>query len=146
MKKIIVTLAIVLAGLCLVAAECAGGETTPTNRPTTAEPTWTGPVPPDQRPDRPAEGVETIQGCPVTGGIVVDIYHGTITKSQADNRVGAEATFVLRWVNDLDHQSGNGGCWQQTAFTDPAADQRLESCQIEGQREGSNWPSCMKDG
>lgn len=147
MKKIIVlfTLA-VLAGLFALGACTPVEDGAPKTAQPTAETTWTGPVSPDQRPPRPAEGVESIEGCPVNAGIVVDIYHGMITKSQADNRVGAEATFVLRWVNDRDHPSGNGGCWQQTAFTDPKADDRLAPCQIEGQRKGSNWPSCMKDG
>ncbi len=141
--------ALVLAALFAIGATtsaCAKGSdpkpTVTADKPT-REP---GPVPPDDRPKRPAEGVEGIEGCPVNSGIVVDIYHGVITKSQGENRAGLEATFVLRWVNDHDHPSGNGGCWQQTAWTDPDADRRLAECNIEGIKDdGLNWPSCMKD-
>jgi hypothetical protein len=140
--------AVILSATLLFAeSACQEEPTKPTKAPTAQESRKPGPVRPADRPPKPAEGVEMIAGCPVNAGIIVDIYHGIISKSQGENRVGKEATFVLRWVNDYDHPSGNGGCWQQTGFTDPNADRRLDRCNIEGQKtDGLNWPSCMRDG
>lgn len=137
---------LIMSGLLMFAESACADKPTPEPKPTAQETRKPGPVKPKDRPARPAEGVENIEGCPVNSGIIVDIYHGIITKSAGENRVGKEATFVLRWVNDRNHPSGNGGCWQQTGFTDPSADERTSECNIEGQKtDGENWPSCMRD-
>lgn len=138
LRKFIATLVI---GLALLFAENACSEQGSKDPKPTAEKTREpGPVAPEDRPARPREGREGLEGCPTNTGIVVDVYHGIITESKSENRIGAEAVFVLRWVNDRDHPSGNGGCWQQTAFTDPSAMDRFADCQ-----PGDPWTACAKD-
>ena len=147
MKKTLVLVS--LAIIALLTVGCVPVEDKspkPTNQPTAGK-TITGPIRPEDRPPKPAEGVDNIAGCPVNVGIIVDIYYGEITESISPDRVGQEGTFVLRWVNQRKHPSRDGGCWQQTAFTDPNAQDRLIDCNIEGQKsDGLNWPGCMRDG
>lgn len=147
MKKIFAIVVIGCAALFAVGTACGPVEDTePTQRPTaeevSPESTWKGPVPPDQRPPRPAEGVEGIQGCPASGGIVVDIYFGQVTKSADASRIGDEKLFVLRWVNNRRMHPRDGGCWQQHGF-DPDPMDRFDNCNIEGiKTDGDNWPQC----
>lgn len=90
-------------------------------------------------PPRPEKGVEGIPGCPVNTGTVEEVYYGTVTKSQAENRVGTERIFVLRWV--AKRSMPGGGCWQQTAFAITAANDRmLFKCQ-----KGDPWISCTHE-
>ena len=122
-----------LAASALLFAESACQEPPQPTKAPTAKETTQGP------PPRPEKGVEGIPGCPVNTGTVEEVYYGTVTKSQAENRVGTERIFVLRWVNKRDMPGG--GCWQQTGFAITAAnDRQLSKCQ-----KGDAWTACTHE-